>query len=121
MRKIITVVFCVGLLAVSCKYNNLANCYHGKVIMGSCCTGSSFISLDSSIPIGKSTSLNGQDYMNVIQVPGYLTKGEVYLNLRDFNPDKDFKLFPINCYCLVAVGMDVPVFVATGVSYSSCP
>jgi len=89
--------------------------------MTSCCTGSTFISLDSSTPIGKNTKLNGGDYSNVIQVPGYLESKDIYLNLRDFNPDKDSNLFPIHCYCLITVGMDVPVFVATAVSYSSCP
>ena len=85
--------FCA--LAISgCEYNNLANCYHGKVIMTSCCTGSTFISLDLSTPIGKNTKLNGQDYANVIQVPGYLNQAEVYMNLRKFDSSKDSNLFP---------------------------
>ena len=121
MRKTAILVYCVGLAFTGCEYNNISNCYHGKVIMTSCCTGSTFISLDSSTPIGKNTKLNGGDYSNVIQVPGYLESKDIYLNLRDFNPDKDSNLFPIHCYCLITVGMDVPVFVATAVSYSSCP
>jgi hypothetical protein len=90
--------------------------------MSSCCSGSTFISLDSSTPIGKNTKLNGQNYSNVIQVPGYLNQSDVYMNLRDFDSDKDFHLFPpVHCYCLITVGMDVPLFVATAVSSSSCP
>src|SRR5258705_10327636 len=121
MRKIVMLSFCA--LAISgCEYNNLANCYHGKVIMTSCCTGSTFISLDLSTPIGKNTKLNGQDYANVIQVPGYLNQAEVYMNLRKFDSSKDSKLFPpVPCLCLIAVGMDVPLFVDTALSYSSCP
>ena len=121
MKKIVILLICVGLTIFGCEYNNVATCYHGKVIMTSCCTGSTFISIDSSTPIGKNTKLNGQDYSNVIQVPGYLNDGDVYMNLRKFDPDKDSNLFPIHCYCLIAIGMDVPVFVATAVSYSSCP
>ena len=121
MKKIVILLICVGLTIFSCEYNNVANCYHGKVIMTSCCTGSTFISLDSSAPIGKNTKLNGQNYSNVIQVPGYLNDGDVYMNLRKYNPDKDANLFPIHCYCLIVIGMDVPVFVATAISYSSCP
>jgi len=83
MRKIITLVLCIGLAFTSCEYHNLANCYHGKVIITSCCSGSTFINLDSSTPIGKKNKLNGQDYSNVIQVPGFLNQGEVYMNLRD--------------------------------------
>ena len=126
MRKIITLVLCIGLAFTSCEYHNLANCYHGKVIITSCCSGSTFINLDSSTPIGKKNKLNGQDYSNVIQVPGFLNQSEVYLNLRGFDSDKDFNLFPPKqsyCLgdCLIAVGTDVPFFVATAVSYSSCP
>ena len=83
MRKIVILAFCVGLAFTSCEYNNLANCYHGTVITSICCTGSTFISLDSSTPIGKTTKFYGKDYLNVIQVPGYLNQGEVYMNLRD--------------------------------------
>jgi len=121
MSKIAILLICVGL-AMRCEYDNIAKCYHGKVIMTSCCTGSTFISLDLSTPIGKNTKLNGQDYSNVIQVPGYLNQGDVYLSLREFDSSKDSGLFPpIRCLCLIVVGMDVPVFAVTALSYSSCP
>src|SRR5882672_10598249 len=101
MKKIVLHLVLVGLAISSCEYNNLSNCYHGKVIMTSCCSGSTFITLDSSTPVGKDTKLNGQDYANVIQVPGYLNAGEIYLNLRKFDPEKDSHLFPIPCLCLI--------------------
>jgi hypothetical protein len=120
MKKIFILEFCMMLAFTGCEYNNLANCYHGTIIASNCCSGSTFINLDSSTPIGKNTKFNGKDYPNVIQVPGYLNKGDVYLNLREFDRGKDSNLFPIHCYCLVAVGIDVPVFVALAVSYSTC-
>jgi hypothetical protein len=121
MKKVVPLLFSVALTFVGCTYHNISRCYHGKVVMTSCCTGSTFISVDGSTPIGKDTQLNGQDYSNVIQVPGYLNNGEVHMHLRDFDPTSDGSLFPIHCYCLIAIGMDVPVFVATAISYSSCP
>src|SRR5437879_11828091 len=108
MNKIVFGIVIASAIVISCEYKDISPpCYHGKVIMSSCCTGSTFISMDSSTPIGKDTKLNGQDYSNVIQVPGYLSNsdGSIYMNLRKFNPDKDYHLFPIHCYCLVAVGM----------------
>jgi hypothetical protein len=123
MSKISILLIFVGL-AISCEYNNTSNCYHGKVIMTSCCSGSTFITLDLSTPMGINTKLNGQEYSNVIQVPGYLNQNQsvVYMNLRKYDPGKDSNLFaPIRCYCLIAVGTDVPLFVATALSYSSCP
>ena|SRR5258705_12869422 len=122
MKKIIVPLLCIGLTVTQCEYNNVSICYHGKVIMSSCCTGSTFININSRFVVGKKTTLNGQDYPNVIQVPGYLNQGDVYMNLRIFNPDKDFNLFPpIRCLCLIVVVEDVPVFVATAISYASCP
>src|SRR5258706_257402 len=125
MKKIIILAI-VGLFTFSCENKDISPaCYHGKIIMSSCCTGSTFISIKSPVPIGKNTNLNGQEYANVIQVPGYLTGsagGDVFLNLRKFDPDKDYILYPpIICECFVAVGMDVPVYVATSVSTTSCP
>ncbi|HCW06689.1 MAG TPA: hypothetical protein DGG95_04905 [Cytophagales bacterium] len=105
-----------------CDYKDIQpKCYHGTVIMSSCCTGSTFISLDSSIPIGKQMKWGEKEYANVIQVPNYLNvTGDIYLTLRPFDRDKDQSLFPpIQCYCFVVVGMDVPIYVAT--SYSSQP
>jgi hypothetical protein len=122
MKKAVIVLFCIGVTVTGCEYNNVSNCCHGRVIMTSCCTGSTFISLDSSAPIGKNTKLNGQDYSNVIQVPGYLSAGNIYLNLRKFDPDKDSNLFPpMRCYCLIAVGAEAPIFVTTAVSNTACP
>lgn len=111
------------LLTSGCAYNDIKpDCYHGKVILSSCCTGSTFINLESPWPIGIATRLNEQEYTNVIQVPGYLNNGDVYINLRKFDPDKDSNLFPNpHCYCLIAIGMDVPMMVVTAMSYSSCP
>ncbi|MBS1506541.1 MAG: hypothetical protein JSS79_07845 [Bacteroidetes bacterium] len=116
-------LFLLFIITASCEYNNRGiECYHGTVIMSSCCTGSSFIDIDSTVPLGKKTTLNGKEYANVIQVPGYLSNGTIYINLRPYDPSKDQGLFPpIQCYCLVAIGMDVPIFVNTGFSYSSCP
>jgi hypothetical protein len=122
MKK--TFLFIIGLwmVASSCEYNSLKTmCYHGKFIMSSCCTGSSFIQLNSKFPIGKTLKYDDHEYTNVIQVPGYLNAGDVYLNLRPFNQEKDSGLFPIHCYCFIAVGVDVPMFVATSFSYSGCP
>jgi hypothetical protein len=120
VKKIVIPLCCIGL-TIGCEYNNISNCYHGKVIVTNCCSGTTFIGLDSSTPIGKSTKLNGQDYSNVIQVPGYLSAGEIYIHLRTFDPAKDSNLFPIQCFCLIAVGIEAPVFVAIGISHSSCP
>ena len=122
MKKIAG-IWIICLLASGCAYNDVKpGCYHGKVILSSCCTGSTFINLESIWPVGKATELNGQEYPNVIQVPGYLNNGDVYLNLRKFDPDKDNNLFPNpHCYCLITIGMDVPIMVATALSYTSCP
>jgi hypothetical protein len=122
MNKIIVIVFLISL-TVGCESNHHdTECVHGTVIMSSCCTGSSFINLETILQLGIKTTLNGKEYANVIQVPGYLTTGNIYLNLRQYDPTKDAGLFPpISCYCLIAVGADVPIFVATGHSYSSCP
>jgi hypothetical protein len=121
MRKIFW-GFLVAMVASSCEYNNLdVKCYEGTVIASSCCTGSSFINIDSSAPIGKPTKWNGIDYNNMIQVPGYLNQGKIYLKLRSFDPKKDQALFPPGpCYCLVAVAADVPVWLTLASSYSSC-
>jgi hypothetical protein len=125
MRAKSFLFFALLISIIGCEYKNLepnkGNCYHGSVIMSSCCTGSTFISLDSTFPIGKLMTWGGNEYQNVIQVPNYLNvSGDIYLTLRDFNPDKDQSLYPpIQCYCFVVVGMDVPVYVAT--SYSSHP
>jgi len=125
MKKIVAETVIICLFITGCEYNNISpnqRCYLGKIILSSCCTGSTFIDLESAASIGKATELNGQQYANVIQVPGYLGSGDVYMNLREFNPDRDYNLFPNpHCYCPVAVGMDVPVMVATAVSHSSCP
>jgi len=127
MKKIIIGILISCLFVIGCNYHDLkAKCYHGKIIMSSCCTGSTFIELISSPQIGKKTTLNGQEYQNAIQVPGYINNGgnngDIYLNLRAYDPDKDHNIYPMPlCYCLVAVGMDVPVFVATAYSYSTCP
>jgi len=122
MKKVISIVI-GGLFSFSCGYKDLSPCYqyHGKIIMTSCCTGSTFISIKSSEQIGRKTNLNGQDYSNVIQVPDYIMGTNIYLNLRKYNPDKDSALFPAHCYCLIAVGADVPLFVATAVSTITCP
>jgi hypothetical protein len=88
--------------------------------MSSCCTGTTFINIDSSIPFGKKANLNGQEYPNVIQVPGYLNQTDVYIKLRPFDPNKDSHLFPpAPCYCLFAEGMNVPKYVVA--ISSSCP
>ena len=122
MNKVVASIIIASVTVLSCQNNDSGTlCYHGKVIMSSCCTGSTFISIKGPFRIGKDTNLNGQEYSNVIQVPDYLANGDVYLNLRKFDPDKDASLFPIHCYCLIAVGMDVPVYVATAVSTTSCP
>jgi hypothetical protein len=90
--------------------------------MSSCCSGTSFIELDASFPIGKATNLNGQDLKNVIQVPGYLDEGEIYMNLRAFNQNRDQSLFPLPpCGCPIFENMDVPMWVQTGYSTSACP
>ena len=121
MKKIITIVV-VGLLALGCENKDISPpCYYGKIIMSSCCTGSTFISIKSPLPIGKNTILNGKEYSNVIQVPDYLTGTDIYLTLRKYDPDKDSSLFPIHCMCFIAVGADVPVYVATATSTTSCP
>ena len=121
MKKFIILI--AGLFAFSCENKDISPpCYqyHGKIIMTSCCTGSTFISIKSPQPIGKNTTLNGEDYLNVIQVPDYLTGTDIYLNLRKYDPDKDGSLFPIHCMCFIAVGMDVPIYVATAISTTSC-
>jgi hypothetical protein len=123
MKRSLILILVLGALASGCEYNNLEiACYKGHVIMSSCCTGSSFIDIGSKIPIGKTTSINGKNYSNVIQVPGYLNDGEIYLKLRKFDSSRDQNLFPpIYCYCLIAIGLDVPIYVATSYSYVSCP
>jgi len=122
MNKIICFTI-ISVFAFSCENKDIDSpCYqyHGKIIMTSCCTGSTFITITSPQQIGKNTNLNGQDYLNVIQVPDYLTGTDIYLNLRTYDPDKDGSLFPFHCMCFIAVGMDVPVFVATGISSTTC-
>ena len=116
--------FIIMWLTASCcdRIDPETACYHGIVIMSSCCSGTSFIELDATTPIGKSTNLMGQDFKNVIQVPGYLNNGEIFLNLRAFRQDEDQSLFPSpHCYCLISEGMDVPMWVQTAFSASSCP
>lgn len=121
MKKILLAV-AISVLVSSCdRDKNSLKCYHGTVIMSSCCSGSTFIELDLSTPIGKATTLNGKDYKNVIQVPGFLSGTEVYLNLREFiQPDDDSLFAPIRCYCLISEGMDVPIWVQTDYSNTSC-
>ena len=123
MRKIKAVVLFICLFGASCEYHDLGlKCYKGKIIMSTCCTGSTFINIESPWQIGIKTKLNGQEYGNVIQVPGYIKDIDIYMNLRTFNRDRDYNLFPpISCYCLIVEGMDVPLFVATAYSDASCP
>lgn len=118
-------LFAISLLwlTISCcdSIDTEIKCYHGSVIMFSCCSGTSFIELDASTPIGKATTLNGQDFKNVIQVPGYLDEGEIYMNLRAFNQNDDQSLFPFPpCGCPISIEMDVPMWVQTGYSTSVC-
>lgn len=121
MRTIAAILLC-SLAVAGCEYNNIDTCYHGKIIMTNCCAGTTYISLDSGPTIGTSRNLNGQEYSNVIEVPGYLTENAAYMNLRGYNPEKDAHLLPpVRCQCLVAEGMDVPTFVVTAASSSSCP
>lgn len=121
MKKIFQAL-AICLLFSSCHSDkDSLKCYHGTIIMTSCCSGSTFIELDLSTPIGKATNLNGKDYKNVIQVPGYLSGSEVYLNLREFVQPEDNLLFPPQyCYCLIVEGMDVPIWVQTDYSNTSC-
>jgi hypothetical protein len=123
MKKVIGAILII--LTVSSCDPGYDKCFHGKFIMSSCCSGSTFIELDTTFPIGKATKLNGKDYKNVIQVPGYLTgeAGEdIYLNLREYDQQKDSSLFPgAYCYCLIGVGMDVPIWIQTGYAKNSCP
>ena len=122
MKKQLLAIALIWLTISSCDFGDGRKCYHGSVIMSSCCTGTSFIELDTKTPLGKPASLNGQQYRNVIQVPGYLDEGEIYLNLRRFDPDNDQSLYPTPiCYCLVAEGMNVPLWVETAYSESACP
>jgi hypothetical protein len=121
MKKII-IIIAISLFAFSCEHHDLStSCYHGKVIMSSCCSGSTFISIETPIRIGKDTKLIGQNYSNVIQVPGYLTGPNIYLNLRKYDSQKDVSLFLVHCYCLISEVMDVPIFVATSFSTTECP
>ena len=113
----------LALAASSCENKDIGtNCVRGKVIMSSCCTGTTFINLESWRQLGKKTVINGQSYNNVIQVPNYYNSGDIYLDLRSYVASKDSELFPsTRCYCLVAIGLDVPIYVATAFSYSGCP
>ena len=122
MNKVLLTV-AIALIFSSCDHEtNSFKCFHGYVIMSSCCSGTTFIELDGITPIGKATTLNGQDYKNVIQVPGYLTGGEIYLNLREYNEKGDESTIPQpHCYCLISVGMNVPMWVQTNYSNSACP
>jgi hypothetical protein len=121
MKKIILFI-AVGLFTLRCENKDISPCYQyqGKIIMTSCCTGSTFINIESSEHIGKTTTLNGQEYSNVIQVPDYMTGNNIYLNLRKFDSQKDDSLYPIHCMCFIAEFQDVPVFVATAISTTSC-
>ncbi|MGC4023506.1 MAG: hypothetical protein QM734_16930 [Cyclobacteriaceae bacterium] len=123
MNKIIVALLII-FVAADCSHENSNKCYQGTIIMSSCCTGSTFINLNTSWPLGVKTKINGTEYQNVIQVPGYLDKentNTIYLSLRPFDRDHDQNLYPpIQCYCLMAIGLDVPVFVATAHSYTSC-
>lgn len=121
MKRILIYILVLGLGVSACEYKDMPiQCLQGKVIMSSCCTGSTFIDLDSSVPIGKPTQINGTNYRNVIQVPGSINNGNVYLSLRQFDPKNDQSLFPIHCMCFIAIGTEVPVWVATNYSYTSC-
>jgi len=123
MKKIVAGTWIICLLASGCEYKDVGpDCYHGKVIFSSCCSGTTLVSLESALPIGRAIQVNGQEYPNTIQLPGYLNAGDVYLNLRQFDPDKDNNLFPNpRCYCLIPVDWDVPLMVATALSHTSCP
>lgn len=121
MNKMFARIVIACALAWACEYKDTNPCYRGRVVWSSCCTGSTFISIQSFAAIGKDITINGQSYSNVIQLPGYITGPDVYLNLRKYDPQKDISLFPIHCYCLIAAGMEAPLYVATAVSTTSCP
>ncbi|MBS1682505.1 MAG: hypothetical protein JST48_12400 [Bacteroidetes bacterium] len=120
------------LLAVSCKYDDISPysiCLKGEIVLSTCCTGTTFINLETSIQLGKKITWANHEYQNMIQVPGYLgnptinTIGkEVYLNLRAIDMKHDQNLFPTEiCFCLIPIALDVPVYVAVNYSYGSCP
>ena len=90
MKLQLFVILALGLIIFGCDCEHSdSTCYHGTVIMSSCCTGTTFIELDAATPIGKSTQLMGQEFKNVIQVPGYLDEGEIFLNLRAFRTEEE--------------------------------
>jgi hypothetical protein len=120
MKRNTIILLFLALVVGACSYDNIrVSCYHGKVIGTSCCTGTSFIALDAITPIGKPMVWGGVQYQNVVQVPGFLNSGNVYLDLRAFE-QSDGNLLSIYCYCLVAEGQNVPLWVATRYSYTAC-
>jgi hypothetical protein len=95
-----------------------SECITGEIIGSSCCTGTSFVSLDGPF-IGKPGKFGSEDYENGIQIVGTFQPGKVYLKLRPFDEKTD--TVGAICYCLVAESWaDTPVFVAESVSSDGC-
>jgi len=123
MKKIWILFPLLWLIGSNCKKEQAlgSTCFHGKVILSSCCTGSTFIALDGSQSIGRPMKYNDTLRFNVIQIPGYHPLGDAYLIVRPYNAATDQNLFPpIECYCLVAIGLNAPIYVPVTYSQTAC-
>jgi hypothetical protein len=86
-------------------------CYKGRAIMFSCCTGTTFFEMSTSVALGKDIEVGGITYHNAIQVVGRF-EGEMSMQFREYDPQKDQnKIGPV-CYCLMAEPwVSLPMFV----------
>lgn len=121
MLKKLSLLFGVAFLfAASCDRDD-DNCVRGNTLSYSCCTGTTFIDLNSSVPLGGTVVKDGVTLENVIQVVGEFSGDDICLNLRPFDPEKDANLIGAVCYCLVAHEWDsLPKYVITPAHDPAC-
>lgn len=110
------------LLATSCSQvcttDGMQACKTGRAIMYSCCTGTTFVEMNTSEALGKDIQLGDTTYHNAIQIVGRF-EGNINVQLRAFNSDID-SLGAI-CYCLMAEPwVSLPMYVVESGSTADC-
>jgi hypothetical protein len=133
MKNFKMILFSFGLylvIAISCEKENLKSpCIEGIVFGYGQCEEASLIEVKNLPNLGRTIPFYDFDkgdtvYNNVIKVPGSFPVGKIYFNYRKYNRSADYVLFlfdsPQACP-FDNIPYDVPIYVITNYSQTSCP